>query len=274
MSLANAITLNGKTYPAKTMVGTFDSQDWWSLGSTLRGTASGSVYDYYFGYLQDDHDYYNRYAETIYPFTDAYGFAYSDRIADGRAAISWDATLANAIDNVEITILPDVVPPKNPGTVDAIEFGNDALGRYVAHLVAGRDRDNSTRARRSRAGRAPGARSAPSRRRRPGTTPVCRFYLPPALGGSHFLGRDPAECAATAASLPDAIHESAAVMHMVLPVAGQCPAQTSPVYRVVGEDAGTHHRYLGDAATRDQLVARGWIAEGEGPDRVTMCAPA
>jgi hypothetical protein len=272
VALAQAITLNGKTYAAGTMVGTFDSQDWWSLGVTLRGTASGSVYDYYFGYLQDDHDYYNRYAETIYPFTDAYGFAYSDRIADGRAAISWNATLANAIDNVEITILPDVVPPTNPGTTDAVEFGNEGLGRYVltaspdeiAQLDAGTAITGWTRT---------GRTIRTFATAQAGTTPVCRFYLPPALGGSHFLGRDPAECSATAATLPGAILEGASVMHMVLPAAGLCPAGTSPVYRVVGEDAGTHHRYLGDAATRDQLVARGWIAEGEGPDRVTMCAP-
>ena len=75
------------------------SQDWWSLGSTLRTT--GSVYDYYFGFLQKDSDFYNRYAETIYPFTDAYGFAYSDRITDGRAAISWNAQAPTPIDTVE-----------------------------------------------------------------------------------------------------------------------------------------------------------------------------
>jgi len=28
-----------------------------------------------------------------------------------------------------------------------------------------------------------------------------------------------------------------------------------------------------DRATRDQMVGKGWLAEGDGPDLVVMCAP-
>jgi hypothetical protein len=28
-----------------------------------------------------------------------------------------------------------------------------------------------------------------------------------------------------------------------------------------------------DRAARDQMVAKGWLAEGDGPDLVVMCAP-
>ena len=33
-----------------------------------------------------------------------------------------------------------------------------------------------------------------------------------------------------------------------------------------------NHRYMTDAAVRNQMTARGWLAEGDGPDLVVMCA--
>ena len=36
----------------------------------------------------------------------------------------------------------------------------------------------------------------------PGTSPVCRYYIPPALGDSHFFGRGTAECNATGQKNP------------------------------------------------------------------------
>ena len=105
------------------------------------------------------------------------------------------------------------------------------------------------------------------------TSPVCRFYIPPALGDSHFFGRGAAECAATTSTNPGFVLEAAALFHMVLPTAGLCPGGTTPVYRVFSNRADANHRYLTDRATRDQMVGRGWLAEGDGPDLVVMCAP-
>jgi hypothetical protein len=34
-----------------------------------------------------------------------------------------------------------------------------------------------------------------------------------------------------------------------------------------------NHRYLTDKAVRDRMVAKEWLAEGDGPDLVVMCAP-
>jgi hypothetical protein len=61
---------------------------------------------------------------------------------------------------------------------------------------------------------------------------------------------------------------------MILPAAGVCPPGTVPVYRVFDNRTDANHRYMIDRALRDQMVALGWIAEGDGPDLVVMCAPA
>jgi hypothetical protein len=106
-----------------------------------------------------------------------------------------------------------------------------------------------------------------------GTSPICRYYIPPALGDSHFYGRGTAECDATGAANPGFVLEDPAFMQMYLPVAGVCPANTTEVYRVFSNRPDANHRYMTDTATRDSMVALGWLAEGDGPDLVVMCAP-
>ncbi len=108
-----------------------------------------------------------------------------------------------------------------------------------------------------------------------GANPVCRFYLPPAYGDSHFYSASPAECAAVRATYPGFVYESPAVFYESLPdaITGACPGATIPVYRVWDRRADTNHRYTIDRAVRDAMVARGWVAEGYGPDAVIMCAP-
>lgn len=106
------------------------------------------------------------------------------------------------------------------------------------------------------------------------SSPICRFYIPPALGDSHFFGRGVAECSETAAKLPDLVLEDPAFMHLVLPQAGVCPAGMRNIYRVYSNRADANHRYMTDPAVRDAMAARGWLPEGDGPDRVVMCAPA
>ena len=106
------------------------------------------------------------------------------------------------------------------------------------------------------------------------TSPVCRFYIPPALGDSHFFGRGTAECDSTAAKFPDLVLEDPAFMHMVPSSAGTCPPGTVNVYRVFSNRPDANHRYMTDPAVRDAMKARGWTAEGDGPDLVVMCAPA
>ncbi len=105
------------------------------------------------------------------------------------------------------------------------------------------------------------------------TSPICRYYIPPDLGDSHFFGRGTAECMATGQNNPSFTLEDPAFMQMYLPSQGLCPAGTRPIYRVFSNRPDANHRYMGDKAVRDQMVAKGWLAEGDGPDLVVMCAP-
>jgi hypothetical protein len=103
---------------------------------------------------------------------------------------------------------------------------------------------------------------------------VCRYYIPPAKGDSHFFGRGVVECADTGTRNPTFVLEDPAFMHMQMPAAGVCPPGTVRVYRVFSNRPDANHRYMIDPAIRDQMVAQRWLAEGDGPDLVVMCAPA
>jgi len=59
-----------------------------------------------------------------------------------------------------------------------------------------------------------------------------------------------------------------------VPAAGVCPAGTVPIYRGFSNRPDASHRYMISTATRNQMVAQGWLAEGDGPDLVVMCVPA
>ncbi len=74
---------------------------------------------------------------------------------------------------------------------------------------------------------------------------------------------------------PSFVLESLEVMHEALPdaVSGVCPADTTPIYRVWNKRPDSNHRYLTNRAMRDAMVARGYVAEGYGPDAVAMCGP-
>jgi subtilisin family serine protease len=162
-------------------------------------------------------------------------------------------------------------PP--PSTATVVEYYNASLDHYFITWVAAEQANldaGNTPTRWTRTGATFKAWSAGQ----PGTSPVCRYYIPPGLGDSHFFGRGTAECDATGQKNPTFVLEDPAFMQMVLPVNGTCPAGTQPVYRVFSGRADANHRYMTDAAVRDAMVARGWIAEGDGPDRVVMCGHA
>ena len=108
-----------------------------------------------------------------------------------------------------------------------------------------------------------------------GAGPVCRFYLPPAFGDSHFYSASPAECAQIAVQFPGFVHETTDAFHIGLPdvTTGACAAGWAPVYRVWNGRPDTNHRYATSTTVRQQMLGQGWVGEGYGPAQVIMCAP-
>jgi len=109
---------------------------------------------------------------------------------------------------------------------------------------------------------------------------VCRFYIPPEHGDSHFFSASKKECADIAArvgvdpSYSGYVLETADAFAAALPDAtGTCPNNWIPVYRLWNQRADSNHRYTTDAAIKAQMVAKGYIAEGSGAAAVAMCSP-
>lgn len=117
-----------------------------------------------------------------------------------------------------------------------------------------------------------------------GSQPVCRFYIPPGLGDSHFFSASAPECAAILdASTNPAhpshawyagyVHESPSAFHVAVPAQGTCAGGTAPVYRLWNGQAnaaawGSNHRYTTIPAIVSQMVGEGYVNEG-----VVMCSP-
>ena len=115
-----------------------------------------------------------------------------------------------------------------------------------------------------------------------GLNPVCRFYIPPQHGDSHFFSADPAECARIQnligfdPNYSGYILETSSAFYIGLPNAltGACPLGTTAVYRLWNARVDSNHRYTTDPVVKAQMQAIGYIAEGYGPNAVAMCAPA
>ncbi len=158
-------------------------------------------------------------------------------------------------------------------TVQVIEYYNASQDHYFMSSLADdiQALDSGQLQGWARTGRTFQAYPAPSG----DASPVCRFYIPPTQGDSHFYSASPTECQQTAAKFPTFIEESTAVMYVDLPdpTTGACPAADIPLYRVWDNRADSNHRYMIDRNLRTQMIAQGWIAEGYGPDQVIMCMP-
>ncbi len=161
------------------------------------------------------------------------------------------------------------LPP--PTKTSVIEYYNASLDHYFITWVAAEisDLDTGVHSGWARTGQSFSAYTTAQG----GTSSVCRYYIPPALGDSHYFGRDATECDATGQKNPSFVLEDPQFMQMFLPVVGNCPVSTTPVYRVFDNRPDANHRYTTDRTLRDQMVARGWLAEGDGQDLVVMCAP-
>jgi lysyl endopeptidase len=167
----------------------------------------------------------------------------------------------------------------NPAEALVVEFYNATLDDYFITMNPAEiaELDAGMRAGWARTGLTflayTDAASAPA-----DANPVCRFYVPPEVGDSHFYSADPAECAATASNFAGSwIEESAAAFYLQSPSSsGACPANTRPVFRFVSTANQFHHRYTAEVDVRDSIIEDGgWVQEGVGaaPQSSVMCSP-
>ncbi len=112
-----------------------------------------------------------------------------------------------------------------------------------------------------------------------GAQPVCRYYVAPAYGDSHFYSASPDECVEVGLRFAAQwVFESSTVFYILLPdrVTGACPAGSRGVYRFMNNANGLHHRYTAEVDVRDSIIADGgWTQEGYGtpPNAPVMCTP-
>jgi hypothetical protein len=114
-----------------------------------------------------------------------------------------------------------------------------------------------------------------------GTVPVCRFFIPPEHGSSHFFSAKAADCAfllmaaANPAQFPSFsgyIQEEAAAFYITLPDAtGLCPMGTVPVFRLWNQRFDSNHRYTTKQTIVTQMQARNFVIEGDAPNFAAMC---
>jgi hypothetical protein len=108
-------------------------------------------------------------------------------------------------------------------------------------------------------------------------TGVCRFFtvaFPPK--SSHFYTSNSAECQGLLGSNRDWTFEAVGFwVASADPVTGSCPTGTQAVYRLYnnGQGGAPNHRYTTDPAVRVEMLGRGYVAEGYGPEGIGFCAP-
>lgn len=166
------------------------------------------------------------------------------------------------------------------GNVPAIEFHHAARDHYflTADPREIRDLDARFHPGWQRTGLTFSVRGA-SAGETAGLQPVCRYYIPPALGDSHFFSASAAECAAIGERI--AFDPNYAGYTLETPIAffagmpdvltGACAAGAIPLYRLWNGRTDSNHRYTTRADVRQDMIARGYRSEGYGPDGVGMC---
>jgi len=173
-----------------------------------------------------------------------------------------------------------IAQPASSATLDAVEYYNQALDHYFvtasADEIAKLDAGVFVGWQRTRLNFKVFDPATPAA----GSVPVCRFYGTPAAGlDSHFYSASAAECADVRVRFPGVwLEETANAFGVFLPdtQTGQCPVNSIPVYRLWNQRTDSNHRFTTDPVVQQQMVARGYAAEGYGGGSmpVAMCAPA
>lgn len=157
--------------------------------------------------------------------------------------------------------------PAPSGSIEVTEYFIIALNKY---FITGRSAEKSLldaypavyRRTGARFTAFPASSSPPS-----GYENICRFYLPPAKGGSntHFYGR-PSDCNLVRSTGNPMFEYEGEDFAVAAPVSGVCPTIAPfPIYRsfnnrVIQNDG--NHRYTNASFRYNQMASRGWISEG------------
>jgi uncharacterized delta-60 repeat protein len=109
--------------------------------------------------------------------------------------------------------------------------------------------------------------------------PVCRFWSDQTFApkSSHFYTPYVHECEALRRGTAWRFEREAFFVRLPSGPAGtgSCPEGSQPLYRAYNDGIGgaPNHRYTTDPALLDQMIAQGWIMEGEATTRVFACVP-
>ncbi|MDQ2961658.1 MAG: hypothetical protein M3R31_00660 [Pseudomonadota bacterium] len=105
---------------------------------------------------------------------------------------------------------------------------------------------------------------------------ACRFFSTAfAPRSSHFYTPFPIECAAVKQNSAWQ-YEAIAFYIQLADENGLCPVGTIPLYRLYNNGMGgaPNHRYTTSVTVFNQMVAAGWIFEGNGNTKVFACVPS
>lgn len=184
---------------------------------------------------------------------------------------SSDATAARDIAAWLATITP--APPPPATTATAVEYLHAAFGHYFVTAMAPEIAalDGGQFAGWSRTGRTFKVYATG------GQLPVCRFFNESfAPKSSHFYTPVAAECDDLKPGTTGWQYEGQVFAVDSPDASGACSTGTVPVYRLynAGQGGAPNHRYTIDAAVRTEMIGRGWVSEGLGPQGVIFCAPS
>lgn len=236
---------------------------------TLRATAAPNL-------PAPDYTIPNRFLATDGGFVDFAGIdrlTYASLPADGSNARHGSGGIAvNQARNYSGAFAPVPV-----AATIAVEYHHAALDHYfvsslapdVAALDSGRATGWTRTGERYRVMPGPGS----------SFQPVCRFYIPPDKGDSHFFSASADECAdvlrltTTNANFAGYVFETPNAWYAALPdfVTGACATGLRPLFRLWNNRVDSNHRYTVSTAIRSQMLARSFVAEGYGPEGVAMC---
>ena len=184
----------------------------------------------------------------------------------------WDAMIADVA-----AYLGQVFGVSPPPTVAAIEYHHASFDHYFVTAIADEitKLDDGTFTGWSRTGRSFNVYPAPGAPT--GTVSVCRFFSTSFTPkSSHFYTPSASECAIVKSN-PDWLYEGDVfnVMPAVL-ADGSCPANALAVYRLYNNGQGgvPNHRYTDKLDVFNQMLAQGWLFEGEAQTKVFACNPA